>query len=76
MARHGKQFTAAAAQVEERAYSIEEAIPLLQKVKFAKFDETVELALQLGVESEARRPDGARHRRTPTRARQEQRPCW
>jgi len=50
MARHGKNFTAAAAQVEERPYSIEEAIPLLQKVKFAKFDETIELTLRLGVD--------------------------
>ncbi len=49
MAKHGKKFTAAAAQVQDRPYSIEEAIPLLQKVKFAKFDETVEMALRLGV---------------------------
>jgi large subunit ribosomal protein L1 len=50
MARHGKKFTAAAAQVADRTYSIEEAIPLLQKVKYAKFDETIELALRLGVD--------------------------
>jgi len=50
MAKHGKKFTAAAAQVEDRAYSIEEAIPLVQKVKYAKFDETVELAMRLGVD--------------------------
>jgi len=50
MARHGKKFTAAAAQVEDRPYSLEEAVPLLQKVKFAKFDETVEMALRLGVD--------------------------
>src|SRR5216110_147599 len=50
MARHGKQFTAAAAQVEDRPYTFEEAMPLLQKVKFAKFDETVEVALRLGVD--------------------------
>ena len=31
-------------------YTIEDAIPLVQKVKFAKFDETVELALRLGVD--------------------------
>ena len=31
-------------------YRIEDAIPLLQKVKFAKFDETVELTLRLGVD--------------------------
>ena len=50
MARHGKKFTAAAAQVENRPYTIEDAIPLLQKVKYTKFDETVELALRLGVD--------------------------
>ena len=50
MAKHGKKFTAAAAQVEDRPYSLEEAIPLIQKVKFAKFDETVELAMRLGVD--------------------------
>ena len=50
MAKHGKKFTAAAAQVEDRPYTLEEAIPLIQKVKFAKFDETVELAMRLGVD--------------------------
>ena len=50
MARHGKNFTAAGAQVEDRPYAIDEAIPLIQKVKYAKFDETVELAIRLGVD--------------------------
>ena len=50
MAKHGKKYTAAAAQVEERSYRLEEAMPLLQKVKFAKFDETVEVAMRLGVD--------------------------
>jgi large subunit ribosomal protein L1 len=50
MARHGKKFTAAAAQVQGRTYSIEEAIPLIQKVKYAKFDETVEIAMRLGAD--------------------------
>jgi large subunit ribosomal protein L1 len=51
MRRHGKKYTAARAQVAaNRAYTIEEAIPLLQKVKFAKFDETVEISLRLGVD--------------------------
>ena len=48
MAKHGKKFTAAAAQVGDKQYSIEEAIPLVQKVKYAKFDETVEVAMRLG----------------------------
>ena len=51
MKKHGKQFTAARAQVaRDRTYTIEEAVPLMQKVKFAKFDETVEMALRLGVD--------------------------
>ena len=51
MRKHGKKYTAARAQVtSDRNYTIEEAIPLVQKVKFAKFDETVELSLRLGVD--------------------------
>src|SRR4030095_8285807 len=51
MKKHGKKFTAARAQVAvDRTYSIEEAMPLMQKVKFAKFDETVEVTLRLGVD--------------------------
>lgn len=50
MARHSRKFAAATAQVEERPYTLEEAIPLVQQVKFAKFDETVEVAMRLGVD--------------------------
>jgi large subunit ribosomal protein L1 len=50
MAKHGKKFTSAAAQVQDRPYTLEEAIPLIQKVKFANFDETVEMAMRLGVD--------------------------
>src|SRR3954471_6717109 len=50
MAKTGKKFAAAREQVGERPYTIEEAIPLIQKVKYAKFDETVEVALRLGVD--------------------------
>jgi large subunit ribosomal protein L1 len=50
MARHGKKFTAAASKVEERPYALEEAIPLVQQLKFTKFDETVDVALRLGVD--------------------------
>ncbi len=34
----------------EQPYTLEEAIPLIQKVKYTKFDETVEMALRLGVD--------------------------
>ena len=57
MAKHGKKFTAAASQVEDRPYTFEEAMPLLQKVKFAKFDETVEVALRLRQPGPGRVPD-------------------
>src|SRR3984885_6056944 len=48
--KSGKQYQAAAKQVEKREYPIEEAVPLLQKIKYAKFDETVEVHLRLGVD--------------------------
>ncbi|MBW4046015.1 50S ribosomal protein L1 [Acidipila rosea] len=46
----GKNVAKARAAVEDRPYAIQEAVPLLQKVKFAKFDETVDLTLRLGVD--------------------------
>jgi large subunit ribosomal protein L1 len=46
----GKKFAAAKGQVPVRALTIEEAVPLVQKLKYAKFDETVELAIRLGVD--------------------------
>src|SRR5215211_5875958 len=50
MRKPGKKFAAAREQVPERLHTIEEAIPLIQKLKFAKFDETVELSMRLGVD--------------------------
>ncbi|HEX2460318.1 MAG TPA: 50S ribosomal protein L1 [Vicinamibacterales bacterium] len=46
----GKKYDAAKAKVEDRAYTLEEAIPLVQQLKFTRFDETVEMALRLGVD--------------------------
>src|SRR3954462_14538328 len=46
----GKNVEKARAAVEQRAYTPAEAVTLLQKVKFAKFDETVDLTLRLGVD--------------------------
>src|ERR687893_3204138 len=50
MRKPGKKFAAARQQVPERPHAIEDAVPLMQKVKFAKFDETVEVAMRLGVD--------------------------
>src|SRR5262249_36056999 len=46
----GKNISKARAAVEKRPYPLNEAVPLLQKVKYAKFDETVEVTLRLGVD--------------------------
>lgn len=48
--KSGKNITNARKAVENRPYPLQEAVPLLQKVKFAKFDETVEVTLRLGVD--------------------------
>ena len=46
----GKKYQSARKQVEAKEYLLEEAIPLIQKIKFAKFDETVEVHMRLGVD--------------------------
>src|SRR3977135_3758927 len=50
MKKSGKNIEKARKAVEPRPYTLQEAVPLLQKVKFAKFDETVEVTLRLGVD--------------------------
>ena len=49
MAKNGKKFRTASEQIEERLYTLNEAIPLVQKVCYAGFDESVEMAMRLGV---------------------------
>src|SRR6185312_9268317 len=46
----GKKYQAALKQLEAHDYSLAQAVPLLQKIKFAKFDETVEIHMRLGVD--------------------------
>ena len=50
MSKRGKKYTKAAAAVEQKVYSLEEAVALLKKIGYAKFDETVEVAVRLGVD--------------------------
>lgn len=45
-----KNLAAARALVEPRAYTLDDAVPLLQKAKYVKFDETVDITLRLGVD--------------------------
>ena len=48
--RSSKNIAKARALVEARPYALTDAVPLLQKAKYAKFDETVDLTLRLGVD--------------------------
>ncbi|HEX7707058.1 MAG TPA: 50S ribosomal protein L1 [Thermoanaerobaculia bacterium] len=50
MARHGKKYRAAAEKIEGRPYQLDEAFGLLKQLAFAKFNETVELSMLLGVD--------------------------
>src|SRR5215831_5022244 len=50
MGKVGKKFKNAKAQLESRPYKLDEALPLVKKLSYAKFDETVEIAIRLGVD--------------------------
>ncbi len=51
MKQHGKKFRAAAEKIEVgRKYNLEEAVSKVKEIAFAKFDETVELTMWLGVD--------------------------
>src|ERR1700692_4971469 len=50
MKKEGKNIAKAHAAIEARPYTLQDAVPLLQKVKFTKFDETVEVTMRLGVD--------------------------
>src|SRR2546425_9531025 len=51
MKKHGKKYKAAAQKIEVgRKYNLEDAVKKLKEVAFAKFDETVELTMWLGVD--------------------------
>ena len=50
MAKAGKKCQASAKLVDKLAYTLGEAMPVIKKAAFAKFDETVEVAMRLGVD--------------------------
>jgi large subunit ribosomal protein L1 len=51
MGAHGKRYRSAAAKIEpQKAYPLDEAIRLAVEVGPARFDETVEIAVRLGVD--------------------------
>jgi len=51
MRKLSKNIAKARAAVTQPAYPLPDAVSLLQKVKYAKFDETVDLTLRLGVDT-------------------------
>jgi large subunit ribosomal protein L1 len=51
MAKHGKKFRAALEKIEpNRKYNLDEGLAKVKEVAFAKFDETIELTMWLGVD--------------------------
>jgi large subunit ribosomal protein L1 len=50
MPKHGKKYSAAAKKVAKRFYTVPEAVATMRSAVFVKFDETVELAIRLGVD--------------------------
>lgn len=50
MPKYGKKYQEAAKLLEDKVYEAEEAVDLLKKTATAKFDETVEVAVKLGVD--------------------------
>ena len=51
MATHGKKYRKVAEKTEDKVYTASEAISFLKANKIAKFDETAELAIRLGVDT-------------------------
>ena len=50
MAKHGKNYRKAAESIERRPYPLSEAVNLIKEGGYAKFDETMEMAVRLGVD--------------------------
>jgi len=50
MSKAGKKYEAAKKQIEPRPYTVEDAMGLLKKVHYAKFNETIEVHMRLGVD--------------------------
>ena len=50
MPKHGKKYSSSAKEVAKRFHTVPEAVASMRSAVFAKFDETVELAMRLGVD--------------------------
>lgn len=50
MSKRGKKYIKSRELRDKKEYSLEEAVSLLKKLSYAKFDESVDIALRLGVD--------------------------
>ncbi|HNX96843.1 MAG TPA: 50S ribosomal protein L1 [Candidatus Aminicenantes bacterium] len=50
MSKRGKIYVQAREKIEEREYPVEDAVKLLKEVRTPKFDESVDIAMRLGVD--------------------------
>src|SRR5215470_13412583 len=50
MSKRGKRYVSAKEKIPARLQSVEEAVPVLKACAKAKFDETIEVAMLLGVD--------------------------
>ncbi len=50
MPKHGKKYLTALKKIEKRPYALPEAIDLLKKIRFERFDATLELAVDLNID--------------------------
>lgn len=50
MAKHSKNYLNAKEKIEQREYVLQEAVSLLKEIKIAKFDESVDVSIRLGVD--------------------------
>ena len=48
--KRGKKYSAVSEKIEDRSYTLSEAIPFLKENKVSRFDETVEVHMNLGVD--------------------------
>ena len=48
--KRGKKYSAVSEKIEDRSYTLAEAIPFLKENKVSRFDETVEVHMNLGVD--------------------------
>ncbi|MCS7183174.1 MAG: 50S ribosomal protein L1 [Thermoanaerobaculum sp.] len=48
--KHSKKYLAAKAKLQPKKYQLREALELLKEMHYTKFDETVEVAMRLGVD--------------------------